>query len=75
MNNIKRVAKNFVLNSDLLSSPVTLRYDGNSDYSSLCMGFVSIITVSAFIAIFVVKLLAVLQLQDITAFEHETDNI
>jgi len=39
------------------------------------MGFVSIITVSAFIAIFVVKLLAVLQLQDITAFEHETDNI
>jgi len=32
MNNIKRVAKNFVLNSDLLSSTVTFRYAGNSDY-------------------------------------------
>ncbi len=32
MNNIKRVASNFILSSDMLSAPVALRYGGNADY-------------------------------------------
>ena len=36
---------------------------------------ISIITVTIFIVIFVIKFLTVLQLQDISAFEHLSDNV
>lgn len=75
MNNIKRVFGNFVKASDLLSHNVSLRYEGNSDYESYCTGIVSILAVSFFIVIFIIKFLTVLQLQDIVAFEHLTDNL
>ena len=72
MSNIKRILSNFVKSSDMLSHNVSLRHSGNSDYESYCT---SIIAVSIFIVIFIVKFLSVLQLQDITAFEHLTDNL
>ena len=75
MSNIKRILSNFVKSSDMLSHNVSLRHSGNSDYESYCTGFISIIAVSIFIVIFIVKFLSVLQLQDITAFEHLTDNL
>ncbi len=75
MNNIKRVLGKFILSSDLLSHNVSLRHSGNADYESYCTGCVSIIAVTVFIVIFIFKLLAVLHLQDITAFEHLTDNL
>lgn len=68
MNNFKRILGNFVKASDLLSHNVSLRYGGNPDYESYCTGMVSIIAVSFFIVIFIIKFLSVLQLQDIVAF-------
>ena len=68
MNNLKRIAKDSILRSDLLSADVSLRFGGSSVYESYCPAIISIITVSVFIAIFIIKFLSVLQLQNITAF-------
>lgn len=68
MNRLKKLVGDAVLKSDLLSANVSLRYGGSSIYESFCPGIVSILVVSFFIAIFIIKLMSVLQLQNISAF-------
>jgi hypothetical protein len=68
MNRLKNLVGDAVHKSDLLSANVSLRYGGSSIYESFCPGIVSILVVSFFITIFIIKLMSVLQLQNISAF-------
>lgn len=58
MNNLKKIVKDTILRSDLLSADVSLRFDGSSVYESYCPALVSIIVVSIFVVIFVIKFMS-----------------
>jgi hypothetical protein len=75
MKRFKKAIHNSVLRSDLLSSSASLRFGGEPEYESFCPGILSIILVSMFVAIFVIKFVSILQLNEIYAEEHLANNL
>ena len=63
----KNFVRNFVLRSDMFAAAPTLRYNGESSYESLFGGFLSMILVICFTAIFATSFINVLTKIEIEA--------